>query len=73
MFLRRELPQLFEVSEGPRHTDTALFPYDGFVHMFMTVFSNLKTQQCMKDVMAVTPNPDCKLREYEVLRLLIMA
>ena len=26
MFLRRELPQLFEVSEGPRHTDTALFP-----------------------------------------------
>ena len=47
--------------------------YTDTVHMFMTVFSNLKTQQCMPDVMAVTPNPDCKFWEYEVLRLLIMA
>lgn len=67
MFLRRELPQLFEVTKGPyRYSHVSLRRFCAHVHDCLFYFEDTTMYE---DVKAITKNPDCKFREYEVLRL----
>ena len=66
MFLRRELPQLFEVSDGPyRYRSIPLRRSCAHVHGCLYYFQDTTMYE---DVMVVTKEPDCQFQEYEMNR-----
>ena len=67
MFLRWELPQLFEVQDGPyRYCSLPLRQFCARVHDCAYYFEDTAMRE---DVMSCTESPDCKFRAYETSRL----
>ena len=67
MFLRREIPQLFEVSDGPyRYSSIPLRRFCAHAHDCLYYFQDTAMYE---DVMSVTLKPNCQFREYEMNRL----
>ena len=67
MLLRRELPQLFEVSKGPyRYSSTPLKRFCAHFHDCLYYFQDTSMYE---DIMAVTQKPNDNFRKYEMMRL----
>ena len=66
MLLRRELPQLFEVSKGPyRNSSIPLRRFRAHVHDCLYYFQDTSMYE---DIMPVTQEPNCNFRKYEMMR-----
>ena len=68
MMLRRELPQLFELTKGPyRYSSIPLRRFYSHVHDCVFYFHDTTMYE---DIMAVTESSDCEFRKYEMTRLI---
>ena len=67
MLLRRELPQLLEVSKGPyRYSSISLRRFCAHAHDCLFFFQDTSMYE---EIMAITQKPNCKFHNYEMMRL----
>ena len=68
MMLRRELPQLFELTKGPyRYSSIPSQRFYSHVHDCVFYFHYTTMYE---DIMAVIESSDCEFRKYEMTRLI---